>query len=216
MFEEAERDLLAAWEWAEQVNHRYILMTSGAALGELYWNLRQSPEAWPYLLIAHALSEEQDNPYHRMQILLVGSAMLLDGGKHDEALVGAQEARSLAAQIESAEGEVRAMALEIEAVARQNPGAAAHGAWAALDRLEEADEALRSLPSLYLALAHAFVASGDREAVGTMLRQAHLLVTSQSSRVHPPSLRESFLRNSRVNREIKALWDWLESDNDLL
>ncbi len=216
MFEEAERDLLAAWGWAEQVNHRYILMTSGAALGELYWNLKQSEEAWPYLLIAHALSEEQDNPYHRMQILLVGSAMLLDGGKNDEALVGAQEARSLAAQIESAEGEVRAMALEIEATARQNPGAAAHGAWAALDRLEGADETLRSLPSLYLALAHAFAASGDQKAVRTMLRQARLLVAEQSNRVHPATLRDSFLRNSRVNREIKALWDWLESDNQSL
>ena len=214
MFEEAERDLLAAWEWAEQVNHRYILMTSGAALGELYWNLKQSDEAWPYLLIAHALSEEQDNPYHRMQILLVGSAMLLDGGKDDEALVGAQEARSLAAQIESAEGEVRAMALEIEAMARQNPDAAAHGAWAALDWLEDADEALRSLPSLYLALAHTFIASGDQEAVRTMLRKAHLLVADQSSRVRPASLRESFVRNSRVNREIEALRDWLESENE--
>jgi len=216
MFEEAERDLLAAWEWAEQVNHRYILMTSGAALGELYWNLKQSVESWSYLLIAHALSEEQDNPYHRMQILLVGSAMLLDGGKHDEALVGAQEARSLAAQIESAEGEVRAMALEIEAMARQTPDAAAHGAWAALDWLEEADEALRSLPSLYLALAHAFVASGDRDAVRAMLRQARLLVAFQASRVHPASLRESFMRNSRVNREIEALWDWLETGNESL
>jgi tetratricopeptide (TPR) repeat protein len=214
MFEEAERDLLAAWEWAEQVNHRYILMTSGAALGELYWNLKQSAEAWPYLLIAHALSEEQDNPYHRMQILLIGSAMLLDGGNVDAALIGAQEARSLAAQIESAEGEVRAMALEIEAMGRQNPGVAAHGAWAVLDRLGEADEALRSLPSLYLALAHAFVASGDQEAVRTMLRQARLLVADQSSRVHPASLRASFLRNSRVNREIKALWDWLEADEE--
>lgn len=213
MLEEAQRDLNEAWEWAEQVNHRYILMASGAALGELYWNLRQSEEAWPYLLIAHALSEEQDNPYHRMHILLVSTAMLLDSAQPAEALVGAQEARSLAAQIESAEGEVRAMALEIEAMAQQNPVAAAHGAWAALDWLEGADETLRSLPSLYLALARAFVASGDHASGRTMLDQARRLVASQSSRVQPASLRESFLSNSRVNREIQTMWEKLELEN---
>jgi hypothetical protein len=211
MLEEAKRDLLAAWKWAEQVDHRYILMVSGAALGELYWNLKQSEGAWPYLLIAHALSEEQDNPYHRMQILLVSAAMLLDSSQPDEALVGAREARSLAAQIESAEGEVRAMALEIEAMAQQNPVVASHGAWAALDWLEKSDEALRSLPSLYLALSQAFVASGDQESARAMLRRARGLVADQSSRIHPASLRDSFLRNSRVNREIEAMWERLES-----
>jgi hypothetical protein len=215
MFEEAERDLIAAWEWAQQVNHRYILMVSGAALGELYWDLKQSEEAWPYLLIAHALSEEQDNPYHRVQILLVSAAMLLDSDQPDEALVGAREARSLAAQIESAEGEVRAMALEIEATARQSPVAAVHGAWAALDWLEEADETLRSLPSLYLALAHAFLAGDDREAACNMLRQARRLVAGQSSRIQPASLRESFLRNSRINREIQTMWERLGLASDL-
>jgi hypothetical protein len=49
-----------------------------------------------------------------------------------------------------------------------------------------------------------------------MLRQARMLVAEQSNRVHPATLRDSFLRNSRVNREIKALWDWLESDNQSL
>jgi class 3 adenylate cyclase len=212
MLEEAKRDLLAAWQWAEQVNHRYILMASGAALGELYWNLKQSQEAWPYLLIAHALSEEQDNPYYRAQILLVSTAMLLDDDQPDKALVGAREARSLAAHIESAEAEVRAMALEIEAMARQSPVAAAHGAWAALDWLESADETLRSLPSLYLALARAFVASGDQGAAHTMLHRARRLVESQSRRVQPASLRGSFLRNSRVNHEIQAMWESLEQD----
>jgi len=214
MLEEAEQDLIAAWEWAEQVNHRYILMASGAALGELYWNLKQSEEAWPYLLIAHALSEEQDNTYHRMQILLISAAMLLDSDQPDKSLNGAREARSLAAQIESAEGEVRAMALEIEATARQNPVAAAHGAWAALDWLEEADETLRALPSLYLALSHAFVASGDRESALLMLRQARRLVDDQSSRVHPASLRQSFLGNSRINKEIQAMWERLARSNE--
>jgi len=205
MFEEAERDLMAAWQWAEQVNHRYILMVSGAALGELYWNLRRDKDAWPYLLIAHALSEEQDNPYHRAQILLVSAALLLDDGQPDRALHGAREARSLAAQIESAEAEVRAMALEMEAMARQNPVAAAHGAWAVLDWLERADETLRSLPSLYLALAHTFDLSGDQENARTMLREARRLVTDQASRVQPADLRQSFLRNWRINREIQAM-----------
>jgi len=215
MFEEAERDLIAAWEWAEQVNHRYILMVSGAALGELYWNLKQSEEAWPYLLIAHALSEEQDNPYHRVQILLVSAAMLLDDGQSDAALLGAREARSLAAQIESAEGEVRAMALEIEATARRSPAAATHGAWAALDWLAEADEMLRALPSLYLALAHAFLAGGDQETAGDMVRRARRLVAVQSNRIQPASLRESFLRNSRNNREIQMMWETLELGSEL-
>ncbi len=209
MFEEAERDLLAAWGWAEQANHRYILMESGAALGELYWNLERSEEAWPYLLIAHALSEEQGNPYHRARILLVSAALLLDDGKPDKALVGAREARSLAAQIESAEGEVRAMALEIEALAQQNPPAAAHGAWAALDWLEKAEEALSSLPSLYLALARTFLASGDRETARDMVRQAHRLVLNQADHVEPASLRRSFLRNPRINRVIQAMWERL-------
>jgi class 3 adenylate cyclase len=209
MFEEAKRDLIAAWQWAEQVNHRFILMTSGAALGELYWNLQRSEDAWPYLLIAHALSEEQDNPYHRAQILLVSAALLLDDDQSEQALAGAREARSLAAQIESAEGEVRAMALEIEAMARKAPIVAAYGAWAALDWLEQADETLRSLPSLYLALTRAFVASDDRETARAMLRQALRLVAGQSDRIHPDSLRESFLRNSRVNREIQTLADRL-------
>ncbi len=207
MFEEAERDLVAAWRWAEQVNHRYILMTSGAALGELYWNLERSEEAWPYLLIAHALSEEQDNPYHRLQILLVSAALLLDDDAVDRALTGAQEARSLAAQIGSAEGEVRSMALEIEALARRDPVVAAHGAWAALDRLEKAEETLSSGPSLYLALARVFAASGDTEATQAMLHQARHLVDAQAARVQPASLRQSFLRNSRVNREIQAMWE---------
>jgi hypothetical protein len=214
MYEEAERDLIAAWEWAEQVNHRYILMASGAALGELYWNLQQSKEAWPYLLIAHALSEEQDNPYHRVQILLVSAAMLLDSGKPDKALVGAREARSLAAQIESSEGEVRAMALEIEATARQDPVVASHDARAALDLLREADEMLRSLPSLYLALAYAFLAGGDRGAACDMVRQARHLVADQSSRIQPASLRESFLRNSRIHRDIQTMWEALGLANE--
>lgn len=207
MFEEAERDLVAAWRWAEQVNHRYILMASGAALGELYWNLERSEEAWPYLLLAHALSEEQDNPYYRVQILLVSTALLLDDDQPDRVLTGAREARSLAAQIGSAESEVRAMALEIEALARQDPSAAAHGAWAALDRLEETGETLSSLPAFYLALARTFLAGDDQQSAGTLLRQAHRLVTNQASRVEPSSLRQSFLRNPRVNREIQALWE---------
>jgi tetratricopeptide (TPR) repeat protein len=214
MFEEAERDLIAAWQWAEQVNHRYILMVGGGALGELYWNLKQTGDAWPYLLIAHALSEEQDNPYHRMQILLVSTALWLDDDQPDKALAGVREARSLAAQIESAEGEVRAMALEIETMACQNPDAAAHGAWAALDWLEKADETLRSLPSLYLALARAFVACGDQASARSMLHQADRLVADQASRVQPGSLRQSFLRNSRVNREIQAMAETLEKDEE--
>jgi thioredoxin-like negative regulator of GroEL len=144
-----------------------------------------------------------------MQILLVSTAMLLDSGQPDAALVGAQEARSLAAQIESAEGEVRAMALEIEAMARQNPVAAAHGTWAALDWLENADKTLQSLPSLYLALARAFVANDDRDNARTMLRQAGRLVANQAIRVQPASLRDSFLRNSRVNREVRAMAETL-------
>jgi class 3 adenylate cyclase len=205
MLEEAERDLIEAWQWAEQVNHRYILMTSGAALGELYWNWNKAEEAWPYLLIAHALSEEQDNPSHRVQILLVSAALLLDSGQSDKALAWAREARSLAGQIESAEGEVRAMALEIDALARQDPVAGAHGAWAVLDWLERADETLRSLSSLYLALGRAFVAGGNQSMARTMASQARRLVTAQASRVQPQSLRDSFLRNSRVNREIQSM-----------
>jgi hypothetical protein len=210
MFEDAERDLIAASQWAEEVKHRYILMASGAALGELYWNLKKNDEAWPHLLIAHALSEEQDNPYHRAQILLVSSALLLDDNQPKEALIGAREARSLAAQIESAEAEVRAMALEIEAMAQQNPVVAAHGAWAVLDWLENADKTLRSLPSLYLALARAFLASGDQENARSMLREARRLVANQAARVHPSSLRDSFLRNSRVNHEIQTTAERLE------
>jgi class 3 adenylate cyclase/tetratricopeptide (TPR) repeat protein len=205
MLEEAERDLIAAWQWAEQVNHRYILMTSGAALGELYWNWNKNEDAWPYLLLAHALSEEQDNPSHRVQILLVSAALLLDGGQPGKALEWAREARSLAGHIESAEGEVRAMALEIDALARQDPVAAAHGAWAVLDWLERADETLRSVPSLYLALGRAFMAGGNQALARTMTSRARSLVAAQSSRVQPDSLRESFLRNSRINREIQAM-----------
>jgi class 3 adenylate cyclase/tetratricopeptide (TPR) repeat protein len=205
MLEEAERDLVAAWQWAEQVNHRYILMTSGAALGELYWNWNKNEDAWPYLLIAHALSEEQDNPSHRVQILLVSAALLLDDDQSDKALEWAREARKLAGHIESAEGEVRAMALEIDALARQNPVAAAHGAWAVLDWLEKADETLRSLPSLYLALGRAFMAADNQGMARTMASQARRLVAAQSGRVQPDSLRDSFLRNSRINREIQAI-----------
>jgi len=212
MFEEAERDLLAAWRWAEQVNHRYILMESGAALGELYWNLERGEEAWPYLLIAHAISEEQDNPYYQAQILLTSAALLLDDGKPDKALDGAREARSLAAQIESTESEVRAMALEIEARARQNPAEAAYGAWATLDRLENAEDTLRSLPSLYLALARTFAASDDQEAARAMVLRAYRLLSKQAARVEPASLRQSFLRNPRVNRMIQAMWEqWKDS-----
>lgn len=207
LFEEARRDLVAAWKWAEQVNHRYILMASGAALGELYWNLKRSEEAWPYLLIAHALSEEQDNLYHRARILLISAAHLLDDGQYDRATEGAREARLLAAQIESLEGEVRAMALEIEAMARQDPLSAAYGAWAVLEWLEKADETLRSLPSVYLALARTFVAGGYRQTALAMLRWARRLVADQAGHVQPDSLRESFLRNSRVNREIQALYE---------
>jgi tetratricopeptide (TPR) repeat protein len=210
MFKEAERDLIAAWRWAEQVNHRYVLMQSGAALGELYWNLERSDEAWPYLLIAHAISEEQDNPYYQARILLVSAALLLDDNKPEKALVEVREARSLAGQIESAESEVQAMALEIEALAQQNPAAAAHGAWAALDWLENAEETLSSLPSLYLALARAFIANGDQEPARAMVRQAHRLVTGHSKRMEPASLRESFLRNPRVNRLIQAMWEKLQ------
>ena len=81
--------------------------------------------------------------------------------------------------------------------------------------LEEADETLRPLPSLYLALAKAFLAGGDREAASEMLRQARWLVADQSSRVHPASLRESFLRNSRINREIQTMWETLGLSSDL-
>jgi tetratricopeptide (TPR) repeat protein len=204
-FEEAQQDLMAVWQWAKRVEHPYILMASGAALGELYWNMEQSHKAGSYLLIAHALSEEKDNPYHHMQMLLASAAMLLDAGEPDAALLGAQEAQSLAAQIGSAEGEVRAMALEIEAMARQNPVAAAYGAWAALDWLENADETLQSLPSLYLALTRVFVANDDRDNARIMLRQAGRLVANQASRVQPASFRDSFLRNLRVNREIRAM-----------
>lgn len=212
MFEEAERDLIEAWQWAEQVNHRYILMASGAALGELYWNLKQNKDAWPYLLIAHALSEEQDNPYHRAQILLVSAALVLDDDLVDKALEWGREARSLAGQIESAEAEVRAMALEIEAMARQNPVASAHGAWAVLDWLENADQTLGSLPSLYLALARAFLASDDQGNARAMLHRAGRLVAAQAGRVHPTSLRESFLHNSRINREIQAMQEEFGGD----
>ena len=38
-----------------------------------------------------------------------------------------------------------------------------------------------------------------------MLHQAGRLVANQASRVQPASLRDSFLRNSRVNREIRAM-----------
>jgi class 3 adenylate cyclase/tetratricopeptide (TPR) repeat protein len=205
MLEEAERDLLAAWQWAEEVNHRYILMASGAALGELYWNWKRSQDAWLYLLIAHALSEEQDNPQHRTQILLVGAGLFLDDGQPDKAMGWAQAARSLAGQIEWAEGEVRSMALEIEALARQDPVTAAHGAWAVLDWLESADQTLRSLPALYLAMARAFVASGDQEMAQDMATRARRLVMTQVARLQPATLRDTFLHNSRINREIETI-----------
>jgi class 3 adenylate cyclase/tetratricopeptide (TPR) repeat protein len=206
MFEEAERDLVAAWQWAEQVNHRYILMASGAALGELYWNLERCEEAWSYVLIAYAISEEQDNPYYRAQILLASSALWLDGDKPGKALAAAREARSLAAQIESAESEVRAMALEIDALARQDRATAAHGAWATLDWLAQAEGTLSSLPTLYLALASAFAATGDQETSYAMIRHAHRLIAKQAKNLEPDSLRQSFLCNPRANRLIESMW----------
>jgi hypothetical protein len=106
------------------------------------------------------------------------------------------------------------MALEIEALARQDPAAAAHGAWAALDWLEQAEGTLSSGPSLYLALARAFTASGDQEIPHTMIDQARRLADTQAARVQPASLRESFLRNSRVNREIQAMWNELAQDEE--
>jgi predicted ATPase/class 3 adenylate cyclase len=210
MFAEAERDLVAAWQWAEQANHRYILMASGAALGELYWNLERCEEAWSYVLIAYALSEEQDNPYYRAQILLASAALWLDGDKPDKALAAAREARSLAAQIESAESEVRAMALEIDALARQDRAMAAHGAWATLDWLVQAEETLSTLPALYLALASAFTATGDQETSYAMIRHAHRLIADQAKNLEPDSLRQSFLGNPRVNRLIQSMWAQVE------
>jgi len=206
MFEEAEQDLVAAWQWAEQANHRYILMASGSALGELYWNLERCEEAWSYLLIAYALSEEQDNPYYRAQILLASAALWLDADKPFKTLAATREARSLAAQIESAEIEVRAMALEIDALARHDRAMAAHGAWATLDWLAQAEETLSSLPTLYLALASAFTATGDRETSRAMIRHAHRLIADQANHLEPDSLRRSFLDNPRVNRLIEARW----------
>jgi tetratricopeptide (TPR) repeat protein len=210
MFNEAEQDLMAAWQWAEQVNHRYILMASGAALGELYWNLERCEEAWSYVLIAYALSEEQDNPYYRAQILLASAALWLDADKPDKALAATREARSLAAQIESAESEVRAMALEIDALARQDRAMAAHGAWATLDWLAQAEETLSSLPKLYLALASAFRAGGDQDTSYAMISHAHRLITNQADHLEPDSLRESFMGNLRVNRLIQAMWAEME------
>jgi hypothetical protein len=47
-----------------------------------------------------------------------------------------------------------------------------------------------------------------------MLREARRLMTNQSGRIQPSSLRESFLRNSRVNREIQAMWVRLGLSNE--
>ena len=87
---------------------------------------------------------------------------------------------------------------------------AAHGAWATLDWLAQSEETLSSLPTLYLALASAFTATGDQETSYAMIRHAHRLIADQAKNLEPDSLRQSFLDNPRVNRLIQAMWAQIE------
>ena len=83
---------------------------------------------------------------------------------------------------------------------------AAHGAWANLDWLAQAEGTLSSLPALYLALASAFTATGDQETSYAMIRHAHRLIADQAKNLEPDSLRQSFLCNPRANRLIESMW----------
>lgn len=196
-------------EVARDIGFRTIQPDGLLDIGMTYSDLGYHQEAIPFIEDALALAREVSHRHFVVQALNgLARVHLRMGGKERarRALAMAEEALNVAREIGLHHGEMMALSLQARALlALGRVDAAWEASQAAVELLEVHRVAEGDEPSVYYHHARVLRAQGRATEAAVYLTRAQAEVEAKAARIADADLRQSFLENVPINREIGAL-----------